>query len=99
MFLISTRFSLSKSSVTSGIISFEEGHKNEDKNSPNYYTITTPSGKQYTRHWFVDKEEAQNQKSALQKYRKGLLSSGQYWIENNCLRSSYGGEWKAVETV
>ena len=43
--------------------------------------------------------EAQNQKSALQKYRKGLLSSGQYWIENNCLRSSYGGEWKAIETV
>ena len=42
---------------SSGIISFEEGHKNEDKNSPNYYTITTPSGKQYTRHWFVDKEE------------------------------------------
>lgn len=37
--------------------------------------------------------------SALRKYRKGLLSSGQYWIENNCLRSSYGGEWKAIETV
>ena len=43
--------------------------------------------------------EAQNQKSALQKYRKGLLSSGQYWIDNNCLRSSYGGEWEAIETV
>ena len=43
--------------------------------------------------------EAQNQKSALRKYRKSLLSSGQYWIENNCLRSSYGGEWKAIETV
>ena len=42
---------------SSGIISFEEGHKNEDKNSPNYYTITTPSGKQYTRHWFVDQKE------------------------------------------
>ena len=43
--------------------------------------------------------EAQNQKSALQKYRKGLLSSGQYWIENNCLLSSFGGEWKAVHTI
>ncbi len=42
---------------SSGIISFEEGHKNEDKNSPNYYTITTPSGKQYTRHWFISREE------------------------------------------
>ena len=43
--------------------------------------------------------EAQNQKSALRKYRKSLLSSGQYWIDNNCLHSSYGGEWKAIETV
>ena len=43
--------------------------------------------------------EAKNQKSALQKYRKGLLSSGQYWIENNCLLSSFGGRWEAVETV
>lgn len=42
--------------------------------------------------------EAKNQKIALQKYRKGLLSSGQYWIENNCLYSSYGGTWIAVET-
>lgn len=42
---------------SSGIISYEEGHKNEDKTSPNYYTITTPTGKQYTRHWFVGKNE------------------------------------------
>ena len=42
---------------SSGIISFEEGHKNEDKTSENYYTIKTPSGKEYTRHWYVSKEE------------------------------------------
>lgn len=41
----------------SGIISFEEGHKKEDKNSEYYYTITTPSGKTYTRMWYVLKEE------------------------------------------
>lgn len=43
--------------------------------------------------------EAKTQVSALRKYRNSLLSSGQYWIENDCLRSSYGGEWKAVETI
>ena len=42
---------------SSGIISYEEGHKNEDKNSEYYYSIKTPSGKIYTRHWFVSKEE------------------------------------------
>lgn len=42
---------------SSGIISFNEGHKNEDKNSPYYYTVKTPSGKEYTRHWFVLKHE------------------------------------------
>jgi len=42
---------------SSGIISYEEGHKNEDRSSPYYYSITTPSGKIYTRHWFVTKEE------------------------------------------
>lgn len=42
---------------SSGIMSYEEGHKNEDKNSKNYYSIATPSGKVYTRHWFVTKEE------------------------------------------
>lgn len=42
---------------SSGIISFEEGHKNEDKSSENYYTIVTPSGKEYTRQWYISKEE------------------------------------------
>ena len=42
---------------SSGIISYEEGHKNEDKTSPYYYSIVTPSGKIYTRHWFILKEE------------------------------------------
>lgn len=37
----------------SGIMSYEEGHDKEDKNSEYYYTITTPSGKEYTRHWHV----------------------------------------------
>lgn len=44
---------------SSGIISFEEGHAKEDKSSENYYSIITPSGKEYTRHWFVSKEEFQ----------------------------------------
>ena len=43
--------------------------------------------------------EAKNQKSALKKYRKTLLSSGQCWMENNILLSSYGGQWEAIETV
>lgn len=42
---------------SSGIISFEEGHKNENKTSENYYTIVTPSGRKYTRQWYVSKEE------------------------------------------
>lgn len=41
----------------SGIISYEEGHKNEDVTSKNYYEITTPSGKKIKRHWFIDEEE------------------------------------------
>ena len=41
----------------SGIISYEEGHKNEKKDSEYYYTITTPSGKEITRHWFVLEDE------------------------------------------
>lgn len=41
----------------SGIVSFEEGHKNEDKSSDYYYTITLPSGRQMTRHFFVLKSE------------------------------------------
>lgn len=41
----------------SGIISFEEGHAKEDKESEYYYTITTPTGKTYTRMWFVLKQE------------------------------------------
>lgn len=44
----------------SGIISYEEGHKNEDKNSEYYYELTTPSGKCMTRHWFYTKEEMNN---------------------------------------
>lgn len=43
--------------------------------------------------------DARDNVSALRKYRKGLISAGEYWIENGCLRSSYGGEWKAVETI
>lgn len=45
---------------SSGIISYQEGHKNEDRNSEYYYSITTPSGKIYTRHWFCSKEEFEN---------------------------------------
>lgn len=41
----------------SGILSFEEGHKNEDRSSEYYYTITTPSGKKITRHFFITKDE------------------------------------------
>ena len=41
----------------SGIISFEEGHAKEDRFSPFYYTIKSPSGVEWTRHWFFLKEE------------------------------------------
>ncbi len=40
-----------------GIISFSEGHAKEDKESPNYYSITTPSGRVITRLFFITKEE------------------------------------------
>ncbi len=40
-----------------GIISYEEGHENEDKKSELYYSITLPSGRIMTRHFFVIKEE------------------------------------------
>lgn len=41
----------------SGIISFEEGHKNEVVGSEFYYTIKSPSGVEWTRHWFYRKDE------------------------------------------
>lgn len=44
----------------SGIISYEEGHKNEDQNSEYYYEITTPSGKMIKRHWFYKKKDLLN---------------------------------------
>lgn len=40
-----------------GIISFTEGHKKEDKTSPLYYSIKTPTGKIITRLFFFPKEE------------------------------------------
>lgn len=40
-----------------GIISFQEGHKQEDKTSDYYYTIQAPSGRKITRHFFVGKNE------------------------------------------
>ncbi len=40
-----------------GIISFQEGHKKENKNSENYYTIQAPSGRKITRHFFISKNE------------------------------------------
>ena len=44
----------------SGIISYEEGHKNEEQNSEYYYEIVTPSGKKIKRHWFYKKEDLLN---------------------------------------
>lgn len=41
----------------SGIVSYEEGHKNEDKNSENYFSVTSPSGIEWRRHWFYTKDE------------------------------------------
>ena len=38
-----------------GIISFMEGHEKEDRNSDYYYSITLPSGRIVTRHFFVSK--------------------------------------------
>ncbi|OGI62638.1 hypothetical protein A2643_03405 [Candidatus Nomurabacteria bacterium RIFCSPHIGHO2_01_FULL_39_220] len=40
-----------------GIISFQEGHEKEDKNSENYYSIVAPSGRKITRHFFITKDE------------------------------------------
>lgn len=45
----------------SGIFSYEEGHKNEDRESSSYFTIKLPSGREVTRMWFVkDKNEYDN---------------------------------------
>ncbi|MEQ3354042.1 site-specific DNA-methyltransferase [Aedoeadaptatus acetigenes] len=41
----------------SGIVSYEEGHKNEDINSEYYFSIKSPSGIEWTRHWFYNKEQ------------------------------------------
>ena len=43
--------------------------------------------------------EARDKKSALRKYRKELTSSGIYWFEEDKLLSSFGGCWKAQETI
>lgn len=40
----------------SWILSFEEWHKNEDKNSIYYYSITLPSWRIMTRHFFITKD-------------------------------------------
>lgn len=40
-----------------GIISFQEGHKKEDKNSENYYSVVSPTGRKITRNFFFSKEE------------------------------------------
>lgn len=40
-----------------GILSFEEGHEKENKNSEYYYSINTPSGRKITRHFFFTKDE------------------------------------------
>lgn len=44
-----------RGSYKAGNISLMEEKSNPNK--ANYYTITTPSGKQYTREWFISKEE------------------------------------------
>lgn len=41
----------------SGIVSYEEGHKNEDINSEYYFSIKSPSGIEWKRHWFYNKEQ------------------------------------------
>ena len=40
-----------------GIISFKEGHPHEDKSSEFYYSVTLPSGRVLTRHFFITKDE------------------------------------------
>lgn len=44
----------------SGIVSFEEGHEKENKQSEFYFTISSPSGVQWTRHWFFNKIEMEH---------------------------------------
>ena len=44
-----------RGSYKAGNISLME--EKSDPESPNFYTITTPTGKQYTREWFISKKE------------------------------------------
>ena len=45
--------------------------------------------------------EARGIVEALRKYSKSILSSGEKWIDKNAktLNTSYGAEFKAVETL
>ena len=47
----------SRGAYKQGIISFKEGHAKENKESEYYYSVTTPSGRVITRHWFITKNE------------------------------------------
>lgn len=42
----------SRGNWLSEIISYEWGHEKEDRSSEYYYTIESPSGVKWTRHWF-----------------------------------------------
>ena len=51
----------------SGSISFSE--KRSNKNHPDYYSITSPSGKEWTRQWFLNQKEME----------KMILENKIYW--------------------
>lgn len=51
-----------------GIISYKEGHQNENKKSENYYSVTLPSGRKITRHFFISNEEFEKLKKERRIY-------------------------------
>ncbi|MCQ2577408.1 MAG: site-specific DNA-methyltransferase [Treponema sp.] len=53
-----------------------------DPQSPNYYTVTTPSGKQYTREWFISKEEFERLDNDKIENSDGILLGRIYYPNN-----------------
>ena len=70
----------------------------QEENSMKKYSIWKTNGKN---DMFCCQIEAKGEISALKKYAKNILSSGERWIdkEQKTLHTSYGEEYKAVETI
>lgn len=63
-----------------GNISLMEEKSRE--NSPNYYSITTPTGKVYTREWFISKEEFEKLDADKVKTEDGRMVGRIYYPNN-----------------